>query len=377
LATATFIAAASINAEHDSLSARSDVAERPERAHTDDSLRLERAKSDQEVGRGMGRATEAADDVIAQARDDADEALRASRHQDDPRPNKAEAKARAEEDATVQQERAGADEKLADERRKRTRALASLFALERELTDQRLATERARADVALNNRDDFLGMVAHDLRGFMGDAALRAGALAREVQDGQTAERARLSGKAVQRAIGGMKRLVGDLLDVAAIEAGRLDVQVAVGDVANVLRDALQPFKSAAEAKELDLELEDTPASVSALFDHDRVVQVLGNLVSNAIKFTPRGGKITLRLEVLPAGVKLTVADTGPGIPADKLDAIFDRFTQLLESDRRGLGLGLYISKCVVEAQGGSIWAVSPPGAGSAFSFTLPVARAH
>lgn len=347
---------------------------RPERAHTDDSLRLERAKSDQEVGRRLVGAAGVADEVIAQARDDADGRLRASRHEREPRPDKAEAKARAEEDATVGRERADADEKLADERRKRTRALASLFALERELTDQRLATERSRADVALNSRDDFLGMVAHDLRGFMGDVAFRAAAMTREVEDGQVAERSARNGRAIQRSIGGMKRLVGDLLDVAAIEAGRLDAQVSAGDVASVLRDALQPFKSAAETKELALELEDAPASVSALFDHDRVVQVLGNLVSNAIKFTPKGGKITLRLEVLQEAVQLTVADTGPGIPADKLEAIFDRFTQLLDSDRRGLGLGLYIAKCVVEAQNGRIWAVSTPGAGSAFSFTLPLA---
>lgn len=361
----------------DSHSGRSAVAETPERAHTDDSLRLERAKSDQEVGRRLVGATGAADEVLARARDDADDLLRASRQEDEPRPNKAEAKARAEADATVERERADADEKLADDRRTRTRALASLFALERELTDRRLATERSRADVALNSRDDFLGIVAHDLRGFMGDVALRAAAMAHEVEDGQAVERSRRNGRAIQRSIGGMKRLVGDLLDVAAIEAGRLDAQVSVGDVASVLRDALQPFKCAAETKALALELEDAPASVSALFDHDRVVQVLGNLVSNAIKFTPKGGKISLRLEVMDEEVKLTVADTGPGIPADKLTAVFERFTQLLESDHRGLGLGLYIAKSLVEAQKGRIWAVSTLGTGSAFSFTLPLAQAR
>ena len=348
--------------------------ERPERAHTDDSLRLERAKSDREVGRSVRTDAGVADAVIAQARDDADDVLRASRQEDEPRPNRAQAEARDEEDATIVRERADADEKLADERRERTRALASLFALERELTDQRLQTERARADVALNNRDDFLGMVAHDLRGFMGEVAFRAGALARQLDEEHAGERARTHGKAIQRAIGGMKRLVGDLLDVAAIEAGRLDVQVSAGDVADVLHDALQPFKSAAEAKELSLELDAAPTGVSAMFDHDRVVQVLGNLVSNAVKFTPKGGKISLRLETAEGEVKLTVADTGPGIPADKLEAIFERFTQLLESDRRGLGLGLYISKCLVKAQRGRIWAVSTLGTGSAFSFTLPLA---
>jgi signal transduction histidine kinase len=363
-----------LTTEDDPPSTRAELVERPERAHTDDSLRMEREKSDREVGRGLGNAAGAADAVIAQARSDADDALRASRHEDEPRPNKAEAMARKSQDTAIQRERTEADDKLAGDRRERTRALASLFALERELTDQRLATERTRADVALNNRDDFLGMVAHDLRGFMGEVAFRAGMMAREVDDEHAGKRARTHGNAIQRSIGGMKRLVGDLLDVAAIEAGRLDVKVAAGDVAAVLRDALQPFQSAAQTKQIGLELQDAPASVSAMFDHDRVVQVLGNLVSNAIKFTETGGTITLGLEALPLEVKLTVVDTGPGIPADKLEAIFGRFTQVLESDRRGLGLGLYICKCVVEAQGGRIWAESTPGRGSAFSFTLPLA---
>jgi signal transduction histidine kinase len=348
-------------------------ASRPEREHTDDSLRKERDKSDHEVGRRIGKAAGVAEAVIEQARTDADEVLRTAR-EDAPSPSKGQAKARKEEDAVIQQQRDDADEKLASERRERTRALAELFALEREMTDQRLLTERKRADLALNNRDDFLGMVAHDLRGFMGEVAFRAGVLARETgADG--GERTRQNAKAIQRSIGGMKRLVGDLLDVAAIEAGRLHVEAAAGDVASVLRDALEPFKSAAETKGISLELEDAPESMSAMFDHDRVIQVLGNLVGNAIKFTPRGGRISLRLAALPEEVQLTVVDTGPGIPTDKLEAIFERFTQLLPTDRRGLGLGLYISRCVVEAQQGRIWATSEPGTGSAFSFTLPLAR--
>ena len=172
-----------------------------------------------------------------------------------------------------------------------------------------------------------------------------------------------------------MKRLVGDLLDFAAVEAGRLHVDVATGDVASVLRDAAEPFRSAAQARGISLDLEETPETVPAVFDHDRVIQVLGNLVSNAIKFTPSGGVISLRLVVADDEVRLTVADTGAGIDPSKLEHIFERFTQLLGSDRRGLGLGLYISRCLVEAQRGRIWATSVPGGGSTFSFTLPLAR--
>jgi signal transduction histidine kinase len=105
------------------------------------------------------------------------------------------------------------------------------------------------------------------------------------------------------------------------------------------------------------------------------VMQVLGNLVSNAMKFTPSGGKIRLGLSVIGEEVQLTVADTGSGIPADKLETIFDRFIQLQPTDRRGLGLGLYISKCLIEGHGGRIWASSVVGQGSSLCFTLPLAQ--
>jgi signal transduction histidine kinase len=356
-------------------SARCDRPDRPERGETDDSLQKERNKSDHEVGRRMGTAAEAAVAVITEARDTADEVLRATRAEAEPRPNKVQAEARVKEDAVIERERAAADDKLAADRGDRTRALASLFAAEREVTDRRLLEERTRSDVVLDNRDDFLSMVAHDLRGFMGEVAFRAAAMAREGGQDEAGARLRHNEKAIQRSVGGMKRLVGDLLDLAAIEAGRLNVEVSAGDVADVLRDALEPFQSAAQTKNIQLELEAAPERISAIFDRDRVVQVLGNLVSNAVKFTPAGGKIALRLDALDQEVKLTVTDTGPGVPPDKLETIFEKFTQLIESDRRGLGLGLYICKSVVELQQGRIWATNVPGGGTAVSFTLPIAR--
>ena len=309
---------------------------RPEREETDESLRKEREKSDLEVHRHLGRAADTAEAVVEKARDDADAVLEAAREASAPQPTPVQREARSEEDEAI---------------------------------------HRQRADVALNNRDDFLGIVAHDLRGFMGEIAYRAAALVRHARDDEDGRRARQTGQGIQRSTAGMKRLVGDLLDIAAIEAGRLHVEVARGDLAGVLRDAAEPFRFAAQAKGLVLELEETPESVAALFDHDRVIQVLGNLVSNSIKFTPSGGKISLRLTVEGEEVRLTVADTGAGIPADKLEHIFERFTQLARADRRGLGLGLYISTCLVEAQHGRIWATSVPGAGSELCFTLPRAR--
>jgi signal transduction histidine kinase len=346
----------------------------PERDNTDESLRQERYKSDRAVHSDNIRASGVADTVVEQARGDADAVLRAARETAQSRPNPMQMQAREEADAAIQRQRAAADVRLDEERRERTRSLAALFALEREQTDQHLLAERTRADVALNNRDDFLGMVAHDLRGFMGEIVSRAALLTRTAGDDEAGRKMRQVGQSIQRSTAAMNRLVGDLLDIAAIEAGRLNVQVERGDVASVLRDAAEPFQSASESKGISLHLEESQESVFATFDHDRVIQVLGNLVRNAIKFTPRGGRISLRLTVADGWVRLTVADTGGGIPADKLEKIFERFTQL-ESDRRGLGLGLYISRCLVEAQGGKIWADSTAGEGSALSFTLPLAR--
>jgi signal transduction histidine kinase len=348
--------------------------ESPQRDDTDKSLRKERDMSDQEVLRHSGLDSVVADSAIEQARGDADEALRATREADEPRPSKAETRARGVEDAGIQRDRDNADEQLDDERRDRTRGLAAFFAMERDLTDQHLLAERTRADVALNNRDDFLAMVAHDLRGFMGEVVFRAGVLIRDSRDDEAGQRSRQIGLGIQRSTAAMKRLVGDILDIAAIEAGRLHVEVASGDVASVLRDSMEPFRFAAQAKGIVLELVQMPSSVPAMFDHDRVLQVLGNLVGNAIKFTPIGGKISLRLAVAGEEVQVTVADTGAGIPQDKLEKIFERFIQLVPTDRRGLGLGLYIAKSLIEAQRGRIWATSVPGEGSSLSFTLPLA---
>jgi signal transduction histidine kinase len=112
--------------------------------------------------------------------------------------------------------------------------------------------------------------------------------------------------------------------------------------------------------------------SLLAEFDRERILQVLANLVGNAIKFTQEGGAVSILAEPIGPEVRFTIADNGPGVPAEKVDAIFERYGQSASYDRRGLGLGLYISKCIVEAHGGRIWLEALPGEGSKFFFTLP-----
>jgi signal transduction histidine kinase len=169
-----------------------------------------------------------------------------------------------------------------------------------------------------------------------------------------------------------MNRLIGDLVDVASIVAGKLAVARETRDLAILIAEAVDTFRATASAKGVFLETRIDAAPLLATFDHQRILQVLANLISNSLKFTPRGGNITIGGEREAGSVRLSVRDTGCGIPDHALERIFERFSQVGNSDRRGLGLGLYISRCIVEAHGGRIWAESQPGAGSKIGFTLP-----
>jgi signal transduction histidine kinase len=144
------------------------------------------------------------------------------------------------------------------------------------------------------------------------------------------------------------------------------------GDAAALVAEAIEAFQPAALDKGVSLVAEMASGTLPAEFDHERMLQVCANLISNAIKFTPSGGEVHLSVEMTPAEVRFCVRDTGVGIPAPMLEPIFERFWQVGTNDRRGMGLGLYISKCIVDAHHGRMWAESEPGKGSQFYFRLP-----
>ena len=346
-----------------------------EREQTDESLRAEREVTDQVLGDDQSAIDELADAVITRARLRADKVLAAARAQADRRDHRkavrerlppAITSERALEDRVLAEERAVADDTLSVERAEHT----ALLATERKETDEDLSLERKRSDDALAVRDEFLGIVSHDLRNMLHSIVVSA-SLIEANAEGERAEQVVKHAQRIRRGSARMSRLVGDLLDVASIEAGALAVLCERADAAPVVAEAIETFQAQAVANDISLQAE-VVAPLEGTFDPARLLQVLCNLVSNAVKFTPRGGKVTVRAWRAGADLSMCVTDTGAGIPADKLEVVFQRFLQLNATDRRGLGLGLYISKCVVHGHGGRIWAESEVGAGSTFCFTLP-----
>ncbi len=354
--------------------------ETPDRSATDKNLDKERRNADEVLAerkatieatadRVVEVAREQADAVLLEARDKADDKLQVAR----PIP---EVRAvieieRKVEDRALEKERAIADEMLAQERAQNARDLLALLPYERISTDRSLLTERVRADNAVAQRDDFLGMVSHDLRDLLGGIVSSAAMVVRTAASGGAGDAARTGAERIQRYAARMKRLIDDLTDVSSIDAGKLAVLPAPGNLAPVISEAVIALRGAAAAKGVSLELP-PEQPLLAIFDAGRVLQVLINLISNAIKFTPAGGRIRVDGEQRAGSARVSVTDTGAGIPPALLEAVFERFRQGEQSDRRGLGLGLYISRCLIEAQRGTIWAESTLGEGATVSFTLP-----
>jgi signal transduction histidine kinase len=358
----------------------------PERTQTDESLRLERENTDLTLAKKQAAAQAEADVVVDRARENADAVLVAAREKADQllhedaealaSPGDTVAEERVLEDEALRGERAVADESLRREREASALALARLLPLEREKTDRFLLTERERSDEALSHRDDFLGIVSHDLRDLLGGIVMSAAVLAERAPASEGDDGVVVGTKRIQRYAARMNRLIGDLVDVASIDAGRLALTPALADGAALVVEAVDTFQAAAATKKISLEAATVERSLPAQFDHDRILQVLANLITNSIKFTPPGGSIRVRAERDGADVRFCVTDTGAGIPADMLESVFERFWQVGKNDRRGLGLGLYISKCIVEAHGGRVWVESTIGGGSTFCFTLASKRA-
>ncbi len=353
-----------------------------EREATDEALRRERENADRALAAERAIVNAGVDEIVHLARDDADARVSAAREQADSsieavetqeHLNEAVAELRAIEDEALADERATVDEVLRIER-EHARALSMLLPIERDRTDRHLHTERSRSDEAVAHRDDFLGMVSHDLRNLLSGILYSAELLARTADGSQASPQAKTNVERIRRYSARMNRLIGDLVDVTSIDAGKLSVAPRPGDPATAIAEALELFRDAATAKQIALVSRVEPGRFPTQFDPDRLLQVLANLISNSIKFTPAGGRVVIEAERQGEQVRFAVTDSGAGIAAHLLERIFERFWQVGENDNRGMGLGLYISRCIVQAHGGTIWAESEQAKYSTVYFTLPAA---
>ena len=252
------------------------------------------------------------------------------------------------------------------------RTLAEKYASAAALTLQnaRLYAAAQRANQA---RDEVLGVVSHDLRNPISAIAMCARVLRHSEPTDASARNDLLL--TISESTDWMNRLIQDLLDVANIERGQLSLERCSESPAAMVEQAIHMFSVEAADHGITLESSVESDLPPVWADAARIVQVLGNLLRNAIKFTPNGGRITVRAAHPDAFVAVSVSDTGTGIPVEAQRRVFDRYWHSSEgARRRGTGLGLSIAKGIIEAHGGRIWVESAPQSGSTFTFSLPIA---
>lgn len=233
----------------------------------------------------------------------------------------------------------------------------------------------AEARNAVRARDDVLAVVSHDLGNPL--AAIRLGTtllLKGLGGDAGTAE-ARHQVENIRTSVIQMERLIQDLLEIKRIEAGYLTLERTRVRASSLLNDAMDALAPLIETRQLRLVNRGAPERAHVRADRERIAQVFSNLVGNAAKFTPPGGEIELSAEVDGSNVVFSVRDNGPGIPAEHLPHVFDRFWQARRTGRHGVGLGLAIVKGIVDAHGGKTSVESELGAGSTFCFSLALDR--
>jgi signal transduction histidine kinase len=218
---------------------------------------------------------------------------------------------------------------------------------------------------------EVVAIVAHDLRTPLNAISMGAALLQDESQGGQfQAEALAIIRRAARR----MDRLISDLLDSGRLDAGRtLRIDAAPLQLAAVLDQACDEVRASAKAKGQTLNCEVHPDLPEVYADRDRLAQVVSNLLGNATKFTPPGGRIKVAASSEGHEVRVSVTDSGPGIPGEDLPRVFDAYWQAQKTASLGCGLGLKIARAIVQSHGGRMWAESPPGAGATFSFTVPV----
>ena len=252
---------------------------------------------------------------------------------------------------------------------------ASIWFARRSIRELRLMYEREeaakdRATRAVADRDELQGILAHDLRSPLNAISMQAGLL----QVTNDISKARRQGRLIELVTRQMSQLMQTLLDAGRIHEGHLTIDPEPVDAVAVLRETLMMFEAQAGDRRIELRLPVDRPELEVMAERERLVQVISNLMSNALRFTPSGGRIVLAASVEEGSLRVTVTDTGPGIRPEHLGQVFDRYFTISNGKVKGTGLGLYITRTIIEAHGGRIWVESEPGHGAKFHFTLPLA---
>ncbi|HIN64689.1 MAG TPA: PAS domain-containing sensor histidine kinase, partial [Candidatus Obscuribacterales bacterium] len=223
---------------------------------------------------------------------------------------------------------------------------------------------------------DFVNMVSHDLRTPLTGMRAFLDSLSAGVY-GELNKKGTQASTRIQSSLGRLVNLVNDLLDVEKMEAGRMEMRFGTYSLKYLVDQSLDMVKSFADEQKVQIEVGDI-VEADVLADIDRMVQVLQNLLANAIKFSPKGGIVTITTELEPGAVKVNVTDHGAGIAEADIAHIFDRFRQVAPSKtgvKGGTGLGLAICKAILEQHNGSVGVESQVGEGSTFWFRIPGAQ--
>ena len=228
----------------------------------------------------------------------------------------------------------------------------------------------AEAKHATEMRDEVLAIVSHDLRNPLATIAMSAEQLARTTEP----ERANRNVARIRRNTERMARLIDDLVDVGRVDAGQLPIESERVAVSSLVSEIVASFEAIAAERSVRVEAHGLPPG-EVHCDRRRILQVLANLIGNAVKFSPEGGAIAISGGEREGFYELAVADQGSGLTPEHAQRVFDRYWRAPEAKHQGSGLGLYIAKAIVEAHGGRIWVESTPGHGATFHFTLPVAE--
>ncbi|MBC7741341.1 MAG: HAMP domain-containing histidine kinase [Bdellovibrionaceae bacterium] len=380
-----------------------------ERTHTDQSLNNERGRTDESLTLFQTKTEKETEDSVKQGRTLADKLRVSNRTDSDANELKKNngtlssrdqntltkllSEQRVIDDKSIAAERTRMDAAMKLEREKYDATAAKLLSRERNETDKNLSHERDETDSLnlkstnlfneevtshsstkeqLTSRDEFVAIVSHDLRNPLGAIKSCTDTLLEDASANGLSSDLIQWLQFIKRNAETSLRLISDILDMEQVANGKMLLNKSKINVGALVRQEIEVYNHIAKKNKIHLTAIEPTVNTVIVCDGDRVSQVLSNLIGNAIKFTKEGGLVTLKIEQVEDSLQVAVCDTGPGIPVEQQERIFDRYAQIKNKDRRGLGLGLYISRMLLEAHAGKIWVESTLGKGSTFYFCIP-----